>query len=473
MWFIVGGLVGWAAAQGGPAVQRSWPVFLRVQILATSATLSLVAAWRLTSVGQLLGPLALSAGMWLLLGATLLSRGKRSAGQSSLEAWAVTPNASFWVVPTAAAFAGSAGTQIAVLANVITTAWNAVAVHLMRRDAPFPQRRSTTWVDQSPVLASLVGLLLHAVGPAPAWTADVLTLAGPLLAFSGAALFTGSVIHPHNLAVPRTVHAVRRWAWLTVVRVAYYALVATVAWFAGSNALAVVAVLTALSAPSFQPIQLSVLYGYRSEVVVAAVRWGWILAPARLGRGGTGALTERRGSVRRAARGRRRTPGTQAPVLHPVPADRHVAPCPPARMGTVVVGPATVRVPTRLEPRPGAVSLRVAHDQQQHSQRRVILPRMDFHGPVVPEDGEQRGRLGEGAQRRQVGAVGAVGAVARTVADEQRPDTFPHLPGLCQVDPGAVGQPDLAQPARALDGIFQQIVVGVTLPGVHEGLEHQ
>ena len=218
MWFIVGGLVGWGAAHGGPAVQRAWPVCLRVQILATSATLSLVAAWRLTSVGQLLGPLALSAGMWLLLGATLLSRGERSAGQSSLEAWAVTPNASFWVVPTAAAFAGSAGTMIAVLANVITTAWNAVAVHLMRRDAPFRQRRSTTWVDQSPVLASLVGLLLHLLGPAPTWTADVLTLAGPLLAFSGAALFTGSVIHPHNLAVPRTGHAVRRWGWLTALR---------------------------------------------------------------------------------------------------------------------------------------------------------------------------------------------------------------------------------------------------------------
>ena len=53
----------------------------------------------------------------------------------------MSPNASFWVVPTAAAFAGSAGTMIAVLANVITTAWNAVAVHLMRRDAPFRQRR--------------------------------------------------------------------------------------------------------------------------------------------------------------------------------------------------------------------------------------------------------------------------------------------------------------------------------------------
>ena len=51
---------------------------------------------------------------------------------------------------------------------------------------------------------------------------------------------------------------------------------------AGSNTLAVVAVLTALSGPSFQPIQMSVLYGYRSEVVVVAVRWGWILAPLGL-----------------------------------------------------------------------------------------------------------------------------------------------------------------------------------------------
>jgi hypothetical protein len=173
--------------------------------------------------------------------------------------------------------------MIAVLANVITTAWSAVAVHLMRRDAPFPQRRSTSWVDQSPLLASLVGLLLHVLGPAPGWTADVLTLAGPLLAFSGAALFTGSVIHPHNLAVTHTAHDVRRFCWLTLLRIAYYALVAGVAWLSGSTALTVVAVLTALSAPSFQPVQLSVLYGYRSEVVVAAVRWGWILAPLGLG----------------------------------------------------------------------------------------------------------------------------------------------------------------------------------------------
>jgi hypothetical protein len=110
-----------------------------------------------------------------------------------------------------------------------------------------------------------------------------LTLAGPLLAFSGAALFTGSVIHPHNLGVPHTDHALRRWTWLTVLRVAYYLVVAVVAGIASSTPLAVVAVLSGLSAPSFQPIQLAVLYGYRSELVVVAVRWGWLLAPLGLG----------------------------------------------------------------------------------------------------------------------------------------------------------------------------------------------
>ncbi len=188
----------------------------------------------------------------------------------------MSPNSGFWVVPAAAAFAGSAGTMIAVLAVVITSLWGAVCVHLMRRDAPFRQRRATSWIDQSPVLASAVGLLLHLWGPAPSWTADALTLAGPLLAFSGAALFAGSVVHPHNLSVRHGEHALRRWGWLTVVRVGYYLVLAAVA---SSSPLAIVAVLNALSAPSFQPVQLAVLYGYRSELVVAAVRWGWVLTP--------------------------------------------------------------------------------------------------------------------------------------------------------------------------------------------------
>ena len=170
--------------------------------------------------------------------------------------------------------------MVAVLANVANTAWGFACVHLMRRDAPIVQRRSTTWVDQSPVVGSAVGLLLLLTGPAPAATKDVLTLAGPLLAFSGAALFAGSVAHPHNLSTARPTHALRRLVWLSVVRVVYFLLLT---FLTASVPLAIVAALSGLGAPSFQPIQLAVLYGYRSGVVNAAVRWGWLVAPLGLG----------------------------------------------------------------------------------------------------------------------------------------------------------------------------------------------
>jgi hypothetical protein len=155
-----------------------------------------------------------------------------------------------------------------------------VCVHLMRRDAPIRQRRSTTWVDQSPVLALAVGLLLHLGGRAPASSRDVLTLAGPLLAFSGAALFAGSVVHPHNLSFTTRDHERRRWAWLTALRVGYFMVIVVCT---SSPALAIVAAVSALSAPSFSPIQQAVLYGYRSGVVNVAVRWGWPLAPLGIG----------------------------------------------------------------------------------------------------------------------------------------------------------------------------------------------
>ena len=197
-----------------------------------------------------------------------------------LESWAVGPNSGFWVVPVATAFAGSAGAMIAVLANSANVAQNAVCVHFMRRDAPIRQRRSTTWIDQSPLLALVIGLLLHLEGPAPASTKEILTLAGPLLAFSGAALFAGSVVHPHNLSVPTPSNAVCRWAWLTALRVGYFLVIVLCT---SSTPLAVVATLSALSAPSFTPIQQAVLYGFRSGVVNVAVRWGWVLVPFGLG----------------------------------------------------------------------------------------------------------------------------------------------------------------------------------------------
>jgi hypothetical protein len=278
--FVVGGMVGWSASRGGARVKQAWPLLLRMQVLATAALLSLAAAWRLTTPGELIAPLVLAGGLWVVFVVAVLTRENHLSGAGALEAWAVSPNTGFWVVPMAAALVGTPAVMIAVLANLFGTVISAVCVHLMRRDAPIRQRRSTSWVDQSPLLASVIGLLLHSVRSAPSFTQVALTLAGPLLAFSGAALFAASVIHPHNMAVDRTSHSLQRWAWLTVLRVAYFL---PIALFASSIPLAVVAAVSALGAPAFSPIQQALLYGYRSTVVNAAVRWGWLLAPLGLG----------------------------------------------------------------------------------------------------------------------------------------------------------------------------------------------
>jgi hypothetical protein len=84
-------------------------VVLRSQILLTSATLSLFAAWRLTALTQLVGPLALAGGLWFLYAVAVATRGERSTGEAALESWAVGPNSGFWAVPVATAFAGSGG----------------------------------------------------------------------------------------------------------------------------------------------------------------------------------------------------------------------------------------------------------------------------------------------------------------------------------------------------------------------------
>ena len=201
---------GWAAGLGRGAGRArtssgSGPSCCGSRSWLTSATLSLVAAWRLTSASQLLGPSPWPRASGSCSGATLATRGRRSAGE-------VRPRG-LGGQPQQRVLGGSGGDGLRRVDRDDDRRAGQRAsprpgarwqVHLMRRDAPLRQRRATSWVDQSPILASVVGLLLHLVGPAPSWTADVLILAGPLLAFSGAALFTGSVIHPHNLAVPRT-----------------------------------------------------------------------------------------------------------------------------------------------------------------------------------------------------------------------------------------------------------------------------
>lgn len=277
--YALGALIGLAVHRGGPRLRKGWPVYLRIQLVATAALLGLFSAWRLTAPRQIVAPIVIAGVGGVLLGTAYLARGVHSTGLSQLEGWAAFPNSTFWVLPIGGALVGPSASVIAALTNAVYAVPNAVCVHLMRRDAPIPQRHSTSWLDQSMLVAVAIGLLLHLTGPAPAASHWVLVVAGPLLAFVGAALYTGSVFHPHNTSVRRTTAEGRRWVLLTGIRVAYLAVIAVVT---NSTAVAVIAVLSAFGPPAFNPPQQAVLYGYRSGLVMVAVRWGWLFLPVGL-----------------------------------------------------------------------------------------------------------------------------------------------------------------------------------------------
>ncbi|MGP8060080.1 MAG: hypothetical protein ACLP9C_10630 [Acidimicrobiales bacterium] len=277
--YAAGALIGLGVARGGPRLQADWPLYLRAQLLVTAAATGLFAAWELSAPRQVIGPFLIAGVGWVLLGAAVVTRRRRSMGQAALESWAAGPNGAFWVLPIAGVIAGPPAIMIAALANAFYAGANAVCIHLMRRDAPLRQRHATSWVDQSALLALAVGLLIHLVGPAPSWSHLVLRVSAPVLAFTGAGLFIGSVVHPHNVAVGRARSDTWRWLALAVLRAAYLGAIAVATT---SRPLAVVAVLSALGAPAFNPIQQAVLYGYRSGLVNAAVRWGWFALPVGL-----------------------------------------------------------------------------------------------------------------------------------------------------------------------------------------------
>ncbi len=277
--YAIGALLGLVVHRGGPRLRRGWPVYLRIQLVATAALLGLFSAWRLTAPRQIVAPVVMAGAGAVLLGVSFLLRGPRSTGLSQLEGWTAFPNSTFWVLPISGALAGPVGSVIAALTNAAYAIPTAVCIHLLRRDAPFPQRHSTSWLDQSMLVAVAVGLLLHLTGPAPAASHWVLVVAGPVLAFVGAALYTGSVLHPHNSSVNRTRDEARRWLLFTVIRVV---VLGTVALITDSTAIAVVALLSALGPPAFNPPQQAVLFGYRSGLVMIAARWGWLFLPIGL-----------------------------------------------------------------------------------------------------------------------------------------------------------------------------------------------
>lgn len=267
--YTLGAALGWLASRR-PSLERTWPRYVRAQLLVASVVLSVSAAWRLTGVQDVVWPLCIVAVCGLLLGlGLLLTRGERRAGRAVLWAWTGTPNTGFFVVPFAAAFGGPTALLVGVLADRLGAPLWAVYVHLLRRDAPIPQRRRSSWVDQSPVIALVLGLALHLVGPAPAWTATVSLAMAPVLAATGAAVFVGSVLHPTQRIDPRP--GLGRWAAFVAVRVALL----VPAILLAPEGVRLALILCALSIPAFGPAQFSTVYGYSEPVVAASARYGW------------------------------------------------------------------------------------------------------------------------------------------------------------------------------------------------------
>lgn len=273
--YVVGVTLGlWASRH--PSLAVVWPRVVRAQLLAASIVLSVAAAWRLTGVQDVLWPLLIVLVFAVVLSVSLLlTRGERRLGRGTLRAWTATANTGYFVVPLTAAFGGPAALLAAVLIDRFGAPLWAVYVHLLRRDAPIPQARRTSWVDQSPAIALVVGLALHLVGPAPDWTATVSLAMAPVLAATGAAVFVGSALHPTQRIPARP--GLGPWLRLVVLRIA---LLVPIVVLAPNDGVRLAAILCALSIPAFGPPQFSTVYGYAEPVVAAATRYGWWIGAA-------------------------------------------------------------------------------------------------------------------------------------------------------------------------------------------------
>lgn len=270
--YALGALLGLLASRH-TRLAEMWPRIVRAQLLIATVALALVAVWRLESLDAFLWPALMIAGFaGILVMAQLMRRPGVSHGAGAMQAWAATSNISFWVTPVAAALMSSPAVVVAVLADRLGAPLWAVFIWLLRRDAPTPQRSITSWIDQAPLLAFLVGLGLREIGPPPNWTAVVPLVLAPVLAVSGAAVFVGSTRHPSQQLDPAP--GVRTWASLVAVRIIIFAVLAVLA---PDPATALVAILCGLSIPAFGPAQFSTVYGYREAAVAANTKYGWYI----------------------------------------------------------------------------------------------------------------------------------------------------------------------------------------------------
>ena len=273
--YLVGAAAGWGFSRSA-RVAPAWRVIIRVQLLLVSVFVSLMAAWRLNGLADLVWPLIGGVMVLLLIGAAFLvtPSGPERPGRAALRGWAVIPNGGYWVIPVATAIAGAPGAVFAVLIDRVNVLIAGLMTWSLRRYAPIKQRTRTSWIDQGPVIALLVRLVLNYFSDAPDWTATALVWTAPIMAMTGAAVFVGSVLHPSQRIAWRP--GIRPWVFLVCVRVALFL---PLAFLAPGVAMPVGFVLFAFSIPAFFPPQLSILYGYADPVVAAAVRWGWIFAP--------------------------------------------------------------------------------------------------------------------------------------------------------------------------------------------------
>ena len=273
--YLIGALAGYAASRGN-RIAAQWRRLIRVQLLCVSAVLSFLAAWRLPAAADLIWPAFVTIVAIALVGVAYLLTPKSSerAGRAVLRGWSAIPNPGFWVVPLAAAIAGPVALIVAVFIDRVMIFFFGFFVWILRRQAPIKQQMRTSWIDQSPLIALLIGLVLNAFTQPPAWTGVVLVWSVPLLAAIGAAMFVGSVLHPSQQIPWRP--GIRVWLLLIAMRIA---LLVPLVLIAPNAPIAAVLVLCAFSIPAFYPPQLSVLYGYADSVVAAASRLGWVFAP--------------------------------------------------------------------------------------------------------------------------------------------------------------------------------------------------
>ena len=272
--YALGAAIGVASSRSA-SLASVWRVIIRYQIVLVSVGVSILAAWRLEGFADLGWPL-LAAGITAVIMACAwwtTPRGADRTGRAVLRGWSANANGGFWVIPVATAIAGAPGAVFAVIVDRLYIIIFGFFTWILRRNAPQPQRMRTSWVDQAPVIALGIGLVLNVTRETPDWTATALAWAAPLLALSGAAVFVGSVLHPSQRIAWRP--GVRTWGFLSAVRILLFV---PAALLAPTPEIAIAFVLFGSTIPAFFPPQLSILYGYRDAVVAATARWGWVWA---------------------------------------------------------------------------------------------------------------------------------------------------------------------------------------------------